>query len=71
MCQDLIDLQSNEKLVEMINRLINNNFKLNKEVKKIIDINELNEKYLHNKKILQRFKEILIRCAIHFKRLNI
>ena len=71
MCQDLIDLQSNEKLVEMINRLINNNFKLNKEVKKIIDINELNEKYLHKKKILSKFKEILIRCAIHYKRLNI
>jgi ankyrin repeat protein len=55
----------------MINRLINNNFKLNKEVKKIIDINELNEKYLHKKKILSKFKEILIRCAIHYKRLNI
>ena len=72
MCQDLIDLQKDEKLIKLIRDLIDRNFGLNKEVEKTFDKKKetLQEK-LKKKNLYQRFGKIIIKAAIHFKKLNI
>jgi cytohesin len=69
--QDLIELQKDKKLIEMIQKLINTNFKLKKEVSKVIHENREKEEYERKQKILSKFKIVLIKAAIHFKRLHI
>ena len=69
--QDLIELQKDKRLIEMIQKLINNNFKLKHEVSKVINENREKEEYERKQKILSKFKLVLIKAAIHFKRLNI
>ena len=71
MCQELIDLQKDEKLIKLIRELIDRNFGLDKEVDKAID-SQKKEKELARKKIIyKRFSEIMLKASIHFKRLNI
>ena len=69
--QDLIELQKDKKLIEMIHKLINNNFQLKKEVNKIINENKEKEEYERKQKILAKYKLVFIRAAIHFKRLGV
>ncbi len=69
--QDLIELQKDKRLIEMIQKLINANFKLKKEVSKVIHENREKEEYERKQKILSKFKIVLIKAAIHFKRLHI
>ena len=69
--QDLIELQKDKRLIEMIQKLINANFKLKKEVSKIIHENREKEEYERKQKILSKYKVVLIKAAIHFKRLHI
>ena len=69
--QDLIELQKDKRLIEMIQKLINANFKLKKEVSKVIHENREKEEYERKQKILSKFKVVLIKAAIHFKRLHI
>ena len=71
MCQDLIDLEKDTKLIEMISDLINNNFKLANEIDEVLEAKKKKEEFERKQKILLRFKQVLIRAAIHFKRLNI
>ena len=71
MCQDLIDLEKDTKLIEMISELINNNFKLGNEIDEVLEAKKRQEEYERKQKVLLRFKQVLIRAAIHFKRLNI
>ena len=71
MCQDLIDLEKDTKLIEMIGELINKNFKLGNEINEVLEEKKRKEEYERKQKILLRFKQVLIRAAIHFKRLNI
>ena len=71
MCQELIDLQKDEKLVKLIRELIDRNFGLEKEVEKALD-SQKKEKELARKKLLyRRFSEVMLKASIHFKRLNI
>ena len=69
--QDLIELQKDKRLIEMIQKLINANFKLKKEVSKVIHENREKEEYERKQKILSKYKVVLIKAAIHFKRLHI
>lgn len=71
MCQDLIDLEKDTKLIEMIGELINKNFKLGNEINEVLEEKKRKEEYERKQKILLRFKQVLIRAAIHFKRLNL
>lgn len=71
MCQDLIDLEKDTKLIEMISDLINKNFKLGNEIDEVLEAKKRKEEYERKQKVLLRFKQVLIRAAIHFKRLNI
>ena len=71
MCQDLIDLQKDEKLIKLIRDLIDRNFGLEKEVAKAL-ISQKKEKEKQKKKhIYKRFSEVMLKASIHFKRLNI
>ena len=71
MCQELIDLQKDEKLIKLIRELIDRNFGLEEEVEKALD-SQKKEKELSRKKIIyRRFSEIMLKASIHFKRLNI
>jgi len=71
MCQDLIDLQKDEKLIKLIRDLIDRNFGLEKEVAKTL-ISQKKEKEKQKKKhIYKRFSEVMLKASIHFKRLNI
>ena len=69
--QDLIELQKDKKLIEMIQKLINTNFKLKKEVSKVIHDKREKEEYEKRQKILSKYKTVLIKAAIHFKKLKI
>ena len=71
MCQDLIDLQKDEKLIKLIRELIDRNFGLEEEVEKTLDIQKKKEKNLRKKQIYRRFCEVMLKASIHFKRLNI
>ena len=71
MCQELIDLQKDEKLIRLIRELIDRNFGLEKEVAKTLDLQKKEKENLRKKKIYKRFCEIMLKASIHFKRLNI
>ena len=55
----------------MTSDLINNNFKLANEIDEVLEAKKKKEEFERKQKILLRFKQVLIRAAIHFKRLNI
>jgi len=71
MCQDLIDLQKDEKLIKLIRELIDRNFGLDKEVAKALDLQKKEKEILRKKQIYKRFCEVMLKASIHFKRLNI
>ena len=71
MCQDLIDLQKDEKLFKLIRELIDRNFGLDKEVAKALDLQKKEKEILRKKQIYRRFCEVMLKASIHFKRLNI
>ena len=72
MCQDLIDLQKDEKLIKLIRDLIDKNFGLDKEVEKtLVKTNESLQEILKKKTLYQKFGKIIIKAAMHFKKLNI
>ena len=71
MCQDLIDLQKDEKLIKLIRELIDRNFGLDKEVAKALDLQKKEKENLRKKQIYKRFCEVMLKASIHFKRLNI
>ena len=71
MCQDLIDLQKDEKLIKLIRELIDRNFGLDKEVAKALDLQKKEKENLRKKQLYRRFCEVMLKASIHFKRLNI
>ena len=71
MCQDLIDLQKDEKLIKLIRDLIDRNFGLEKEVSKTLISQKKEKEKLKKKHIYKRFSEVMLKASIHFKRLNI
>ena len=71
MCQDLIDLQKDEKLIKLIRDLIDRNFGLEKEVSKTLISQKKEKEKLKKKHIFKRFSEVMLKASIHFKRLNI
>jgi hypothetical protein len=71
MCQDLIDLQKDEKLIKLIRELIDRNFGLEEEVEKTLDFQKKEKENLRKKQIFKRFSEVMLKASIHFKRLNI
>lgn len=56
---------------EILKKMMNQNKKLNLEINKILKIGKKDNTLNWKKDILQKFKTIMIRSAIHFKRLNI
>ena len=71
MCQDLIDLQKDEKLIKLIRDLIDRNFGLEKEVTKALISQKKEKEKLKRKHIYKRFTEVMLKASIHFKRLNL
>ena len=71
MCQDLIDLQKDEKLIKLIRELIDRNFGLEEEVEKTLDFQKKEKENIRKKQIFKRFSEVMLKASIHFKRLNI
>ena len=71
MCQELIDLQKDEKLIKLIRELIDRNFGLEGEVTKALDTQKKEKELARKKRIYKRFSEVMLKASIHFKRLNI
>ena len=71
LCQDLIDLQKDEKLIKLIRELIDRNFGLEEEVEKTLDFQKKEKENIRKKQIFKRFSEVMLKASIHFKRLNI
>ena len=71
MCQELIDLQKDEKLIKLIRELIDRNFGLEEEVEKALDSQKKEKEIARKKRIYKKFSEVMIKASIHFKRLNI
>ena len=71
MCQELIDLQKDEKLIKLIRELIDRNFGLEKEVEKALDSQKKVKENTRKKMLYKRFSEVMLKASIHFKRLNI
>ena len=71
MCQDLIDLQKDEKLIKLIRDLIDRNFGLEKEVSKTLISQKKEKEKLKKMHIYKRMSEVMLKASIHFKRLNI
>ena len=69
--EDLIDLEKNTNLYALIDKIISSSFKLGNEVDNIIEQKRKENKEDKRKKLLLKFKRILIRAAIHFKRLGV
>jgi hypothetical protein len=65
------ELEQNPKFIEMINSLINKNFKLKGEVSEVINTTNKQNDIEHKKKLYQRYKHVMIRAAIHFQKLDI
>ena len=70
MCQELIDLQKDEKLIKLIRELIDRNFGLEGEVEKALDLQNKEKEKERKKIIYKRFCEVMLKASIHFKRLN-
>ena len=68
MCQELIDLQKDEKLIR---ELIDRNFGLEREVDKTLDLQKKENEAVRKKMIYKRFCDVMLKASIHFKRLNI
>jgi hypothetical protein len=71
MCQDLIDLQKDEKLIKLIRDLIDRNFGLEKEVRNTLISQKQEKEMLKKKHIYKRISEVMLKASIHFKRLNL
>ena len=71
MCQELIDLQKDEKLIKLIRELIDRNFGLEREVDKTLDLQKKEKEAVRKKMIYKRFCDVMLKASIHFKRLNI
>ena len=71
MCQDLIDLQKDEKLIKLIRDLIDRNFGLEKEVTKTLISQKKEKEKIKKQHIYKRISEVMLKASIHFKRLNI
>ena len=71
MCQELIDLQKDEKLIKLIRELIDRNFGLEREVDKALDLQKKENEAVRKKMIYKRFCDVMLKASIHFKRLNI
>ena len=74
LCQELIDLQKDEKLIKLIRDLIDRNMDLKSEVAKALEIQKKEKEKTEKKgkkEIYKRFREIMLKASIHFKRLNI
>ena len=71
MCQDLIDLQKDEKLIKLIRDLIDRNFGLEKEISKTLISQKKEKEKLKKMHIYKRMSEVMLKASIHFKRLNI
>ena len=69
--EELIDLDKDTKLFELIDNYISNKFKLGDEIDSVIEQKRKREKIEKRKKLLFKFKRVLIRAAIHFKRLGV
>ena len=69
--EDLIDLEKNTNLYELIDKIILSSFKLGNEIDNIIEQKRKENKEDKRKKLLLKFKRVLIRAAIHFKRLDV
>ena len=71
MCQELIDLQKDEKLIKLIRELIDRNFGLEKEVRNTLISQKQEKEMLKKKHIYKRISEVMLKASIHFKRLNL
>jgi hypothetical protein len=69
--EELIDLDKDTKLFELIDNYISTKFKLGDEIDNVIEQKRKREKIEKRKKLLLKFKRVLIRAAIHFKRLGV
>ena len=71
MSGNLIDLEKDTRLLELIEKFIQNNFKLANEIDSVIEQKRKREEQERKQKLYFKFKRTLIRAAIHFKRLDI
>ena len=69
LCQ--VDLQKNKKLIKLIRELINRNMNLKTEVSKTLDTKKKEKQRINKKDIYKRFREVMLKASIHFKRLSI
>lgn len=71
MSGNLIDLEKDTKLLELIERFIQSNFRLTNDIDSVIEQKRQREEKAKKEKLYFTFKRTLIRAAIHFKRLDI
>jgi hypothetical protein len=71
MSGDLINLEKDTRLLELIEKFIQSNFKLANEIDSVIEQERKREEQERKQKLYFKFKRTLIRAAIHFKRLDI
>ena len=72
--QELIDLHKDEKLIKLIRELIDRNMDLKTELTKTLEVQQKKEKEKEKSKkkdIYKRFKEVILKASIHFKKMNI
>ena len=69
MCQELIDLQKDEKLIKLIRELIDRNFGLEKEVNKALDTQKKEKEVIRKRNFYKRFSEIMLKASIHLKKI--
>jgi hypothetical protein len=71
MSSNLINLEKDTRLLELIEKFIQSNFKLANEIDSVIEQKRKREEQERKQKLYFKFKRTLIRAAIHFKRLDI
>ena len=71
MSSNLINLEKDTRLLELIEKFIQSNFKLANEIDNVIEQKRKREEQERKQKLYFKFKRTLIRAAIHFKRLDI
>lgn len=69
--ETVLNLDRDPKFAEMIDSLINKNFKLKGEVSEVINTTNKQNDVEHKRKLYQRYRQVMIRAAIHFQKLDI
>ena len=69
--QKLFEIEGDDDLLALIGNMLNDNVELDKEIENEIKRKIIEAKELRRRKVMQRFRKTIIRCAHHFCRLNL